>query len=209
MNEHIPTPSVHRLSAYLRQLEVLAAAHTDHVSSSELAASMNFGAATVRRDLALFGQFGRRGVGYDVFELIGALRAILGTQRQWPVVVIGAGELSHALLRYNGFRMRGFDLLAAFDIDPEKIGRQLGNVTVQPLEELEAVIERTGARVAILAVPAQAAQALADRLVAAGIEGLLNFSTPALVTPPGVHVSHADITAHLEELTFHLSETRP
>jgi redox-sensing transcriptional repressor len=209
MNENIPDPSVRRLSAYLRQLEVLAARGVEHVSSETLAGCMNFGAATVRRDLALFGQFGRRGVGYETTELIAALRAILGTQRQWPVVVVGAGELSHALLRYDGFRMRGFNLVAAFDVDPDKIGRQLGEVTVQSVDELEAVIERTEARVAILAVPAEAAQALADRLVAAGIEGIVNFATPALETPPDVHVSHADITAHLEQLTFHLSEARP
>jgi redox-sensing transcriptional repressor len=209
MNENIPDPSVRRLSAYLRQLEHLSSQGIERVSSRELAEYMQFGAATVRRDLALFGQFGQRGVGYEVEDLIHKLRIILATQAQWKVVVVGAGELSHALLRYPGFGLRGFELAAAFDVDPAKIGQSIGAVTIQPMEQLEETITTTQARLAVLAVPPQAAQASADRLVQAGIEGILNFSSPVLNTPPEVYVSHVDITSHLEQLSFHVSSNRP
>ncbi len=209
MAENIPDPSVRRLSAYLRQLEQLAARGVGNVSSRQLAEYMKVGDAQVRRDLTLFGQFGRPGVGYDVSDLINTLRIILGTQRQWPVVVIGAGELSHALLRYPGFSERGFDLVAAFDADEKKVGTMIGGVPVYAMDDLEAVIDRFGARLAILAVPAPAAQEVANRLTAAGIEGIMNFSTAGLEAPPDTHVDSVDITSHLEQLSFRVSSNRP
>jgi len=209
MAENIPDPSVRRLSAYLRQLEQLATRGVESVSSRQLAEYMKVGDAQVRRDLTLFGQFGRPGVGYDVSDLINTLRIILGTQRQWPVVVVGAGELSHALLRYPGFSERGFDLVAAFDTDEKKVGTMIGGVPVYAMDDLESVIDRFGARLAILAVPAKAAQEVANRLTAAGIEGIMNFSTAGLDTPPDTHVDSVDITSHLEQLSFRVSSNRP
>jgi redox-sensing transcriptional repressor len=210
MDHNVPDPSVRRLSAYLRQLERLDAEGTTHVSSRQLAGYIKAGDAQVRRDLALFGQFGRRGVGYEVADLINVLRTILGTrQRQWPVVVIGAGEICHALLTYRGFSERGFDVVAAFDIDPKKIGRKIGEVEILPMADLRTVVQRLEVRVAILAVPAEAADAAAELCCRAGIDGILNFATTGLEVPQGIFVSEVDITAHLEQLSFRLTSHRP
>ena len=205
MNDNVPDPSVRRLSAYLRQLELLVTMGVESVSSRQLAEYMKVGAAQVRRDLTLFGQFGRPGVGYDVTDLIDRLRDILGTTQRWKVIVLGAGELSHALLRYPGFAARGFELVAAFDNDPKKVGTRIGDVPVHHIDELESVISQCGARLAVLAVPAEASQDLADRLGRAGIAGILNFAPPGLETCPGIFVSQVDITAHLEQLSFKAS----
>ncbi len=208
MSQSIPDSSVRRLSAYLRQLEMLAEEGVRHVSSQRLAKHLRVGDAQVRRDLALFGQFGRPGVGYEVGDLINVLRVILGTQVQWRVIVIGAGELSHALLRYPGFQQRGFELVAAVDCDPGKVGTRIGDVPVRHVDDLEKVLARRDVRLAVLAVPPEAAQPLADRLVAAGIEGILNFATAGLDVPEGVFVSQVDITAHLEQLSFLVTNQR-
>lgn len=209
MPQNVPDPSVRRLSAYLRQLEHLSAMGVEHVSSRQLAEHIKVGAAQVRRDLALFGQFGLHGLGYNVSDLIEKLRAILGTRRPWKVIVVGVGELSRALLRYPGFSGRGFELVAAFDVDPEKIGSKVGDVSILHMDKLESVVKKHGARLAILAVPATAAQIVADRLARAGIEGIINFATPVLDAPNGIHVNYVDISAHLEQLSFQISNSRP
>jgi redox-sensing transcriptional repressor len=209
LNQNIPNSSVRRLSAYLRKLEHLAGAGVGRVSSQQLAEYMNVGAAQVRRDLALFGQFGRRGVGYDVDSLIDQLRRILGTHVPWNIIVIGAGALSRALLRYSGFPRRGFRLVAAFDVDPARIGTRIGDVEVFRLDALERIIRNHEVRLAILAVPDQAAQECATRCVDAGIEGILNFASAALNVPDAVALNQVDITAHLEQLSFQVSNSRP
>jgi len=200
----MPDATLRRLSAYLRQLEHLAAAGIVQVSSRQLSEYIKVGAAQVRRDLALFGQFGQPGRGYVVADLVDHLRRILGTQQTWRAILVGAGQLGHALLRYPGFAGRGFELVAAVDCDQRKAGKRVGNVVIRPLDELEELIRHTAARIAILTVPAAAAQEIADRLVEAGIEGILNFATPVLELPEGVHMAHVDITSHLEQLSFHL-----
>lgn len=205
MSENVPDSSVRRLSAYLRQLEHLSATGVKSVSSRQLAERLEVGAAQVRRDLALFGQFGHPGIGYGVTELIDRLRRILGTHKRWKVVVVGAGELSHALLRYPGFPSRGFDLVAAFDTDPKKVGTKIGGVSIRHVDELSSFVAESGVRLAILAVPADAAQAAAELLADAGITGILNFATASLEAPPGVHISQVDITAHLEKLSFQVT----
>ena len=209
MNENIPDPSVRRLSAYLRQLEHLKASGVDHVSSRQLAERLNVGAAMVRRDLALFGQFGRRGVGYAVEELIDQIQDILGTQTGWSVIAIGAGMLCQALMRYTGFTKRGFKIVAAFDDNPELIGQKIGEVPVYAMSDLKQYAHQHSIRLAILTVPASAAQICADQLVQAGIEGILNFATAGLDTPEHVHSTPVDITAHLEQLSFHVSQDSP
>lgn len=210
MDHNIPDPSVRRLSAYLRQLERLAGEGATHVSSRQLAGFIKAGDAQVRRDLALFGQFGRRGVGYEVADLVNVLRTILGTrQRQWPVVVVGAGEICHALLTHRGFAERGFDLVAAFDIDPKKIGKKVGGVEILSMDDLKPVVDRLGVRLAVLTVPAEAADETARRLCEVGVEGILNFASTGLDVPEDVFVSEVDITAHLEQLSFRLISHRP
>ena len=204
-SEKIPIPSLRRLSAYLRQLEVLSGNEVSHVSSRQLAKYSRVGDATIRRDLALFGKFGRRGVGYEVDDLIDTLHVILGTQRCWGVVLLGAGALGRALMQYSGFAQRGFKILAAFDTDPDKTGTTVGDIKIHSLDELESVINITAARIAILATPSQHAQQITTRLTAAGIEGILNFATASLDVPPETYVTYVDITAHLEELTFQVS----
>jgi redox-sensing transcriptional repressor len=209
LNVNVPDSSVRRLSAYLRKLEHLAAESVEHVSSTQLAEYMNVGAAQVRRDLTLFGQFGRRGVGYDVADLIQQLRRILGTHVPWNIIVIGAGELSRALIRYRGFAERGFRVVAAFDIDPRKTGKNVGGVPILPMDQLPQVIEQHAVRLAVLAVPEAAAQQAADRLAEAGIEGILNFASMKLEAPPKTFINQVDITAHLEQLSFEVSNYRP
>ncbi len=209
LNVNVPDSSVRRLSAYLRKLEHLAAESVEHVSSTQLAEYMNVGAAQVRRDLTLFGQFGRRGVGYDVADLIQQLRRILGTHVPWNLIVIGAGELSRALIRYRGFAERGFRVVAAFDIDPRKTGKNVGGVPILPMDQLPQVIEQHAVRLAVLAVPEAAAQQTADRLAEAGIEGILNFASMKLEAPPKTFINQVDITAHLEQLSFEVSNYRP
>lgn len=209
MSGSIPDPSVRRLSAYLRHLENLAVSGTRRVSSRQLAEYIKGGDAQVRRDLALFGQFGRRGVGYEVDDLIQVIRTILGTRMQWNVVVVGAGQLCQALLRYRGFQDRGFTLVGAFDTDPRKIGTKCGPVTIHHIDAMDGIIRKNEVRLAILTVPAQAAQQVADRLVQAGIEGIMNFASANLDVPPHVHVIQVDLTAHLEQLSFLVSNARP
>jgi redox-sensing transcriptional repressor len=209
LSESIPDPSVRRLSAYLRQLENLFAEGVERVSSRQLAEHVKGSDAQVRRDLALFGQFGRRGIGYEVEDLIQVIRTILGTRMQWNVVVVGAGQLCQAMLRYAGFKERGFTLVAAFDTDPHKIGKHAGPVVIRHIDEMGSIIKRHEVRLAILTVPAQAAQRMADRLVEAGVEGIMNFAPASLNVPPHVHLNQVDLTAYLEKLSFQVGSSRP
>lgn len=200
----IPTPTAQRLSLYLRQLEQLARQDIKKVSSKGLAERLHVTAAQVRKDLAHFGQFGRPGVGYSVGPLIDHLRRILGTDHTWRVIVVGMGDLGRALLRYRGFRSRGFDLVGAFDTAPSKIGRKFGDVTVKHIDELPEVLRKHDVRLAVIATPASAAQGVAQLLCQAGIKGILNFAPITLETPPGVAVSSVDLAATLEQLSFQI-----
>lgn len=197
-----PDRVVRRLSLYLRQLEHLAERGIDKVSSSQLAGSLQVSAAQVRKDLAHFGQFGRPGVGYRVRPLIDELRRILGTDKTWNVIVVGAGNLGSALLQYKGFLKRGFRFVAAFDVARGKIGRHIGNVRVRHMGELARIVRRHRVKLAILAVPADAAQRVAERLCKAGIKGILNFAPATLAAPPDVAVGPIDLAASLEQMSF-------
>jgi len=202
MNSPIPTPTVQRLSLYLRRLEDLARVGIEEVSSRQLAGFLRITAAQVRKDLTHFGQFGRPGVGYRVGPLIEELRRILGTDRTWRVVLVGIGDLGRALLRYRGFRNKGFKIVGAFDVAAGKIGRKFGQVTVRRMDELPAVVRRHEVRLAVIATPAEAAQEVADRLCDAGIKGILNFAPVTLHTPPDVAVGPVDLAGTLEQLSF-------
>ena len=200
----IPSPAVRRLSLYLRHLEQLAAEGVKSVASNELAESLNVTAAQVRKDLGYFGQFGRPGVGYGVGVLVGGLWCILGTDRVVNVILVGAGDLGRALLRYKGFRRKGFNLVAAFDVAPGKIGRAVGTVNVHHIDELRGIVRKHKVKLAVLAVPVEVAQETADLLAAAGIRGIMNFAPATLHTDSDLAVSPVDLAAHLEELSFRI-----
>lgn len=206
--ELVPNPAVRRLSLYLRQLETFAKSNRRTISSKQLGQSLGLTDAQVRKDLAYFGQFGHPGVGYRVEKLIHHLRHILGTDKTWPVALVGAGNLGRALLSYKGFETRGFRLVAVFDNDRSKVGVRQGGFVVQPMEELASTIQRMSIRLAILAVPAEAAQGVADLLMACGIRGLLNFAPIALRVPPNVALNSVDLAVQLEQLSFQVNVQR-
>jgi redox-sensing transcriptional repressor len=203
--ETIPNPAVKRLSLYLRQLEAFQRKDRRTISSKQLGESLGITDAQVRKDLAYFGQFGHPGIGYRVDDLISQLRRILGTDKIWNVLLVGAGNLGRALMAYKGFEKKGFRLTAVFDADPSKTGTKRGSFVIQSLQELESTIQKTGIRLAIIAVPADAAQDVADHLVRAGIRGILNFAPMSLVVPPNVAVSAVDLAVHLEQLSFQVN----
>lgn len=203
--ESIPDPAVRRLSLYLRQLEAFQRKTRQTISSKHLGESLNLTDAQVRKDLAYFGQFGRPGIGYRVDDLIGQIRKILGTDKTWNVVLIGAGNLGRALSGYKGFQPKGFQLVAVFDNDEGKVGKRYGSFTIQALSELESVVQREQVRLAILAVPADNAQDVADQAVAAGIRGLLNFAPVSINVPAQVAMSTVDVAVHLEQLSFQVN----
>jgi redox-sensing transcriptional repressor len=198
----VPNSAVRRLSLYLRQLEALEADRVATVSSRKLAQSLGLTDAQVRKDLAYFGQFGRPGVGYEVMPLIHRLRSIFGTDRVSHILLVGAGNLGKAVTTYQGFRARGFELVAVFDDDPQKIGGSVGQLLVQPMTALSQTASQHAARLAIVAVPAPAAQGVADQLIAIGVRGILNFAPTRLNTPPDVTVLNIDVAAELEQLSF-------
>src|SRR5690606_26753694 len=160
---------------YLRQLETFAGQGRHTVSSRDLGRALGLGDAQVRKDLANFGSFGQSGVGYRVEELIGRLRRILGTDRSWDVVLMGAGNVGRALLAFRPFAEKGFRLVAVFDSDTRLHGQEFGGVKVQSPQEMVPTVRRLGAKLAVMAVPAEAAQRACDALVAAGVRGILNF----------------------------------
>lgn len=201
-SEHIPTPSVRRLSLYLRQLEFLQSNQVRTVSSRKLADSLGLTDAQVRKDLGYFGQFGRPGVGYEVEPMIQQLRSILGTDKISRTILVGVGNIGRAIAAYNGFREKGFELIALVDADRRKIGKKIGQLTVQSIDEIERVIHENHIRLAIVAVPAKAAREVIERLAACGVRGILNFAPAQVPAPPGVTIRNLDVAAELEQISF-------
>lgn len=198
--------SVARFSLYLRHLENLQHEGNQKISSSQLGQAVGITDAQVRKDLAyLGGKLGHPGVGYSTQKLIAALRRMLRRDRPWAVALAGVGNLARALLRYRGFAEHGFNIAALFDADPEKIGQCIEGLTVHPPEEMAKVIAATEAELGIITVPSEAAQAVADALVAAGLRGLLNFAPVVVRVPPGVNVVSVDLAVQLEQLAFLVS----
>jgi redox-sensing transcriptional repressor len=207
---NIPTPAVRRLSLYLRQLEKLRRAEQHTVSSRELGIALKLTATQIRKDLAYFGQFGQPGIGYDVEELTTTIRHILGTDRLWNVLLVGAGNLGSALSAYRGFAKKGFRLVAIFDCDPAKHGKLVsphGELRIQSVTEIADTVRDKDIRLGIVAVPAEAAQEIADILVNAGIRGLLNFSPVSLDVDPRVAVTTVDLAVQLEQLSFQVGSS--
>lgn len=198
----VPKATSLRLSWYLRELERLRAEGQETVSSRALGALLGVSDAQVRKDLTLFGTYGCAGVGYRCDELIAAIRRILGTHRMWPTVVVGTGNLGQALLNYGGFDGRGFQIVAALDSDPLKVGLEIGGIPVRHVDEMSTLVKQRGIHLAVLAVPAEAAQTVADQLVEAGIQGILNFAPKTIIVPDDVCLVEVDVTVQLEQLSF-------
>ena len=197
--------TIRRLSLYLRFLEEFEARGVATVSSEELAARGGTTSAQVRKDLSFFGSFGKRGMGYGVPEMVSKLREILGLRRRYRVAVLGAGKFGSALIQHRGFRERGFDISAVFDSDPAKIGRSWNGLAVTAESELEARLGREPVDIAIVTVPAEAAQPLVDRLVRLGLKAILNVAPVQLVVPEDVEVKTVNLAMELEGLSFALA----
>ena len=197
-----PKAVVGRMSLYLRQLEIYQRQGNTTVSSSQLGQPLSIKNAQVRKDLAFFGQFGHPGIGYRIPELIDSLRHILGIDHDWPLALVGLGNLGRALLRYRGFRSRGFHVVALFDNDPHKIGQKHDGMVVEPIDSLRKAVCVRKINLAILCVPAEAAQRVADLLVASGIRGILNFAPVPLNVPPHVNMVPVDLSVQLEHLAY-------
>jgi redox-sensing transcriptional repressor len=197
--------TVRRLSLYLRFLEEFEEQGVETVSSGALASRGGTTSAQVRKDLSFFGSFGKRGLGYPVPELADRLREILGLKQRYQVGMIGAGKIGSALVQYRGFKQRGFDIVAIFDSDPAKIGRQWNGLTIQDIATLEAEFARRPLGMAVLVTPAEAAQPVTDRLVALGVKAVLNFAPVQLVVPDDVVVKTVNLALELETLSYALA----
>jgi redox-sensing transcriptional repressor len=202
--KRIAESTVRRLSAYLRFLEEFEAQGHQTISSGELAAQGGTTSAQVRKDLSFFGSFGKRGLGYSVSALSASLRDILGLGRQWNVIIVGAGKIGAALAQYKGFRERGFKVIGVYDADPARVGRTLDGVTVRDQKELEGDIARLKPHIALIAVPAEAAQGLVDRVVRSGIRAILNFAPTPLTVPDRVTLRSVNMALELEILSYAL-----
>jgi redox-sensing transcriptional repressor len=199
--------TTNRLSVYLRCLNALEDAGVRAISSQALAGQFHLNAAQIRKDLAYFGEFGVRGVGYYVRDLKRHLREILGLDRKLRVAIIGAGNLGLALADYPGFRQEGFEISALFDTLKDKVGQQSrSGVPIHDIHDLKKVAKRDGIRIAVIAVPAASAQLVLDLVVAAGIKAVLNFSPGTLEVPPDVKLKGVDLTVSLESLSFFLAQ---
>ena len=202
----IPEMTIRRLSVYTRCLLQLEEDGVKTVSSQELADRFNLNSAQVRKDLAYFGEFGVRGIGYYVSGLKAELQRILGLDREWPVALIGFGNLGSALFHYRGFARQGFRIAAIVDDDPAKVGRAVNGLTIQALAELPRVVKAQAVQIGVVAVPAEAAQGVADRLVAAGVRAILNFAPSRVKVPKDVRLQNVDLSIELENLSFHLGQ---
>jgi redox-sensing transcriptional repressor len=199
----IPDATVARLPVYLRALYALADHGVATVSSEELAAATGVNSAKLRKDLSHLGSYGTRGVGYDVEYLVYQVSRELGLTQDWPVLIVGAGNLGRALANYGGFASRGFRIAALLDSDPDMVGTVIARHTVRSDAELEAVVEHFDVAIGVIATPASAAQNVVDRLVAAGVTSILNFAPVVLSVPSGVDVRKVDLSIELQILAFH------
>ncbi len=200
----IPKAVIKRLSLYARALKILSVNRIEKLSSQELGQALGINPAQVRKDLAYFGQFGIPGFGYYVEELRGQIKTILGTDRIVRIALVGVGNLGQALLSYAAFRQEGFIFVAAFDSDKRKVGGERNGVPIFHADEMKTRLKELGVDIVILAVPAHAAQAIAETVVEAGIHALLNFVPVRLVVPPQVKVHYVDLTIEIESLSYYL-----
>ena len=205
VNNIIPDIVIGRLPIYLRALGQLANEGKSVTSSHELGQRLGISSAQIRKDLSHFGEFGKQGTGYQIVHLYDQLRQILQIDREWPVAVVGIGDLGRALARYGGFVDRGFRITAVFDNDPVKIGTTIDDLTILPDDRIADEIRAHGIKIAMIAVPALHAQAVCDKLVAAGVRAILNYAPITLSVPTAVHVEYIDPVAHLQHMTYYLT----
>lgn len=205
MRQNISKATIRRLSMYLREVNLRITAGERRMSSRELGRAVGVTDAQVRKDLACFGTFGHPGIGYLTDDLASRIREILGMDRTWNAALVGAGKIGQALMGYEGLVIDGFEIKAVFDEDPQVIGHELKGHRVRPMKDLDELVRQRRIELGILAVPADAANLVADRLVQAGVSGILNFARSHLVLPPDVKLVNVDFTAALEELAFEIS----
>jgi redox-sensing transcriptional repressor len=204
MSNQIPRIIIGRLPLYLRALVRLKKDGYQYASSRELGKLLDISAAQIRKDLSHFGELGKRGKGYEIDFLINKLNEILNTDTVWKMIVIGAGDLGSGLARYRGFLNRGFLVDAIFDIDSEKIGKEIGNLVVRDLLEMCDYVAKHEIQIAVLAIPAEDAQDVIDQLVQVGITAILNYAPVYIKTPEGVQIEHIDPAVHLQKLSYFL-----
>ena len=201
----IPDIIIGRLPVYLRALQQLSEKGILTTSSQELGEIIGISAAQIRKDISQFGEFGKQGTGYSIPFLIERLRNILKVDRVWEVVIVGMGDIGHALARYNGFANRGFHIQMVFDNDPQKIGQKVGDYEIFDTATLIEKVKQNKIKIAMLTAPASSAQEITDLLVKAGIKAILNFSPGTLKVPPGVKLKNVDLTVSMESLSFFLA----
>lgn len=200
----IPEVVINRLPLYARALAELAARGEHVVSSQTLGEMLEVTPAQIRKDLSYFGRFGKQGRGYNVQVLLSKLREILGLDRQWRVIVVGVGRLGQAIVEYGGFEPQGFHIVAAFDANPAMVGKQVGQLHIRHVDELDEFLRTERADIGIVAVPASVAQQVVDRLVAAGVRAILNYAPTTAHVPPDVSIRHIDPVLAMQSMTYHL-----
>ena len=199
----IPEATVARLPVYLRALNTLADGGTTTCSSEELAGAAGVNSAKLRKDLSHLGSYGTRGVGYDVEYLRYQIAREIGLTQDWPVVIVGIGNLGHALANYSGFSSRGFRTVALLDADPVRTGQVVAGMKIRSFDELDAIVREHGVAIGVIATPAAAAQDVCDRMVAAGVSSILNFAPTVLAVPDEVDVRKVDLSIELQILAYH------
>lgn len=200
----IPDIIIGRLPVYLRALQRMADMGLKTTSSQELGEHVGISAAQIRKDISQFGEFGKQGTGYSIEYLLNKLREILKVEHIWDVIVVGAGDMGHAVANYQGFMNRGFNVVAIFDNDKSKVGQTIGSFTVEDTEVMNDRIKDLGVKIAMLTVPAAAAQIVADQLVQAGVRAILNYAPISLNVPGNVKVQYIDPSIHLQRMTYYL-----
>lgn len=202
--DKIPDIIIGRLPVYLRALQRMSERGLKTTSSQELGDYVGISAAQIRKDISQFGEFGKQGTGYSIPFLTDKLREILKVNRMWDVVVVGVGDMGHALARYPGFVNRGFRVAMIFDVDPSKVGQRVGEFTIEDVSKLVERVRAAKIRLAMVTVPAADAQGVADKLVQAGVKAILNYAPTMLNVPSSVHVQHIDPSTHLQRMTYYL-----
>jgi redox-sensing transcriptional repressor len=208
-NKSIPSITINRLSIYHRCLEKILETgkgkELEIISSFEISEMTGINSAQIRKDLAYFGEFGRRGLGYPLIDLNRELKKILGLDKEWSIIIAGAGNLGKALVKYKGFQKRGFIIKGIFDNNPSKIGEKLGHIFIYDIKEVEKFIQTENINIGILVVPADSAQEVADKMVAGGIQAILNFAPTHLILPPKIKIHNVDLSIEFEGLTYYLN----
>ena len=203
-SKEVPEIVIGRLPIYLRALTYMAQAGQRITSSQELGETLGMSSAQIRKDLSHFGEFGKQGMGYEISYLRDQLRRILHLERTWPVALVGYGDLGHALANYNGFVAEGFEIVAVFDNNPDRIGQEVAGKKVQDSAKLLKVVRERGIKVAIVAVPVATAQKVVDLLVEAGVKAILNYAPIHVSVPADIRIQYIDPIAHLQRMMFHL-----